>query len=95
MTDAETKLVSAAQTVAGSESGKILLDYLSGFCFEKRSTFVRGGKDSFDDVNVVHYEHINQGKRAVILRIRELIETDLNKPKPEPVKEQNYITSEE
>lgn len=81
-TNEEIQLINAAQAVAATDSGKKLLEHLSYYCFEKRNTYVEGNSDK---------QNVNQGKRAVILHIRELIETDLNKPEPEPVKDENYI----
>jgi len=44
-----------------SPDGKRVLEDLSGYCYENRSTYVEGSQSR---------EHVNQGKRAVILRIR-------------------------
>lgn len=82
MTEEEIQLVNAAKAIFSTDSGKKMLEHLSDYCFEKHSTYVEGNGDK---------QNVNQGKRAVILHIRELMEKDLNKPVPEPVKSDNYI----
>lgn len=82
MTDTEKQLAIVYKTCFSTEVGKKVLSDLSEKCFEKRSTFVEGNHDK---------QNVNQGKRAVILYIRDLIEKDLDKPEPELIKEQNYI----
>jgi hypothetical protein len=86
MTNDEMKLISAAQSVAGSDSGQLLLKHLSWYCFENRSTYVEENHDK---------QNVNNGKRAVILHLRALISTDLTKPQPEPVKDENYVSFKE
>ena len=44
-----------------SPDGKRVLEDLSEYCFENKSTFVETSQSK---------EHVNQGKRAVILYIR-------------------------
>jgi len=82
MTDNERNLVNAVKTVASTDAGAVLLEHLSDYCFERRSTFVEGNHDK---------QNINNGKRAVILHIRDLLKVDLDKKEPEPVKDKNYI----
>jgi hypothetical protein len=48
-----------------SPDGKRILEDLSEYCYENRSTYVEGSQSR---------EHVNQGKRAVILYIRQQIE---------------------
>lgn len=51
-----------------------MLSYLSGWCFEKETTFVENS-----DITV-----FREGKRAVILKIRRFLEFDLTKIADEP-----------
>jgi hypothetical protein len=50
-----------------SPDGKRILEDLSEYCYENRSTYVENSQSR---------EHINQGKRAVILHIRKMMEND-------------------
>lgn len=86
MTEGEIKLVSAVQSVAGSPSGVILLEHLSDYCFENRSTYVEGNHDK---------QNVNNGKRAVILHIRSLLKADLTKPASKPVEDDNFVNVKE
>lgn len=50
-----------------SPDGIRILEDLSYYCYENRSTYVEGSQSR---------EHVNQGKRAVILHIRKMMETE-------------------
>jgi hypothetical protein len=82
MTTEEKALVLNYKECFSTGTGKKVLDDLSNHCFEKRSSYVEGNNDK---------QNYNQGKRAVILYIRNLIEKDLDKPEPEKVEEDKYI----
>ena len=77
----EVEAAIAAKSVASTGDGKRLLEYLSDYCYENRSTYVELNHDK---------QNINNGKRAVILEIRRLINMDTEK-KPEPKKQTRYI----
>ena len=71
MTEEEIQLVNDVKATFGTDSGKRFLRFLSDYCYEKRNTYVESNHDK---------QNVNNGKRAVILYIRSLMETDLNKP---------------
>ena len=52
-----------------SETGSRVIDNLSFYCFEYRSTFAEGKQDK---------QNVNNGKRAVILYIREKMNKKLD-----------------
>lgn len=66
------------QTVFASDAGKKVLDDLSNYCFENRSTFVE---------NSERKELVNQGKRAVILYIRDKLRVHTEPKQTTAVKE--------
>jgi hypothetical protein len=55
------KLIAAFKGTFETTSGKVVLEHLSKFCLENRSTYVPG--DS-------HHTAFNEGARAVILEVR-------------------------
>ena len=71
MTEEEKNKVRRYKACFATEAGKQVLEDLSNYCFENRSTFVELSQSR---------EHINQGKRAVILYIKFLLEHNPDKP---------------
>lgn len=61
------------QSFFATDVGKKVLDDLSYYCYEHRSTYVEGNHDK---------QNVNNGKRSVILYIRAQM-----KPKTEPKQE--------
>ena len=80
----EKQLVMAYKSVFSTDAGKNVLDDLSLRCFENRSTYVENNHDK---------QNVNQGKRSIILYIRDILSKDLDKPeqKTEQVKDEKYI----
>jgi len=56
------------------EAGQTVLDHLSRFCMEHRSTYVPGNTDQ---------TAFNEGARTVILEIRKQLTRDLETPVPD------------
>ncbi len=70
MTDEGMELAKAFKRLFSSEDGVKVLNHLSRFCMEKRSTFCPGAPDM---------TAFNEGGRTVILEIRKKMELDLSK----------------
>ena len=62
MTDKEKQVYMDFKSLFTSETGSRVIDNLSNYCYESRSTFVEGSQTK---------QNVNNGKRAVILYIRE------------------------
>ena len=82
MTDETKKLVIAAKQIFSGESGKIMLDYFSDFCFEHKNTWIEGKPD---------VQNVRNGRRDVILKIRWFMAIDPEAPEPPKEPEQKYI----
>jgi hypothetical protein len=82
MTEYEKQQAILFKDCFGTDTGKRVLDNLSGYCFENRSTFVEGSHDK---------QNVNQGKRSVILYIREILNRNLDEKVVEFKNENNYI----
>ncbi len=79
----EKQIAAEFKACYGTEHGKRVLDVLSNYCFENRSTFVEGNHDK---------QNVNNGKRAVILYIRKQLNFNEMKEKQETAitKEKDY-----
>ena len=71
MNDEERIKIIAYQACFGTPHGNRVLEDLEKYCYEHRSTFVENSQDK---------QNVNNGKRSVILHIRELMNIDLHKP---------------
>lgn len=70
MTDEERIKIIAYQSCFNSMHGKAVLKDLSNYCFEHRSTFVEHSQDK---------QNVNNGKRSVMLHIKEMMNKDTHK----------------
>jgi hypothetical protein len=87
MTEEEIQLVNAYRNCFTADAGKIVLSDLRKI-FKFDLSVIPIGEDSHIDVNRLIR---NEGQRSVLIHILTQMAKDLNKPVPEPVKDENYI----
>ena len=69
MTNTERQVYMDFRSLFASETGSRVIKNLSNYCYENRSTFVEGSPSK---------QNVNNGKRAVILYIREKMNRKLD-----------------
>ena len=69
MTNTERQVYMDFKNLFASEAGSRVIINLSNYCFEHRSTFVEGSQTK---------QNVNNGKRAVILYIRDKMNKKLD-----------------
>jgi hypothetical protein len=66
------------QSCFATDAGKKVLADLSGYCYEERNTFAEGNHDK---------QNVNNGKRAVILYIRDKMKIQTESKQATAIKE--------
>ena len=89
MTEEKQRLYQAYKNFADSEAGKLILEDLSTLCYEHHNTFTCNFAG--DGINNAAMQNFRNGKRSVMLYIREKIKFDLDKPETKPEEDKNYI----